>query len=312
MTNAKKPTWYYIGGVFFLFGVIGNLSIDGNKWAILLWASLSILMFIIAYKKNIKYKEEIESQKNKFKEESADLVSKKNLSTTSSLFEQPINNRKIKNKGAIIFVTSAIILIIIFYSYRGSNSSKSTVVIIPKTNIDSIINQVKNDKLFEVKDVYYNEKDSSFNIAFTNKDNVIKDANYSTLYFNNTYHINSFSCFDGIYLYAYKKGKFLKNGDYKEYLTCESKRAARLLDAFKENYCIRDIECTALSGILKKQLNDPNSYESQKIYVEWLKDDKFKVTNEFRAKNAFGALILNKCSAIIDGNGNVYDLKFEN
>ena len=103
----------------------------------------------------------------------------------------------------------------------------------------------------------------------------------------------------------------MNNSDYEVYLTCESKRAAGLLDAFKENYCIRDIECTALSGVLKKQLNDPDSYESQKIYVSWVKEDKFEVTNEFRAKNVFGALVLNKCKAIIDSNGNVYDLKME-
>jgi len=211
----------------------------------------------------------------------------------------------------IIFLVY-LVAIIIYSIFTDSKTTNKADIPNSKVNIDSIVELVKSDKLFEIKDVYYNPKDSSFNIAFTNKENVIKDGNYSTLYFDKTYHLDSFPCFEGVYLYAYKKGKLLKNGDYKEYLTCESKRAGGLLDAFKENYCIRDIECTALSGILKKQLNDPDSYESQKIYVSWVKEDKFKVTNEFRAKNAFGALVLNKCTAIIDSNGNIYDLKMEN
>jgi len=211
-----------------------------------------------------------------------------------------------------IMMILGIVMIIIALIFIDTKSSNKTDNANSKVNIDSIVELVKQDKLFAIKDVYYNAKDSSFNIAFTNKDNVIKDGNYSTLYFDKTYHLDSFPCFEGVYLYAYKKGKLLKNGDYKEYLTCESKKAAGLLDTFKENYCIREIECTALSGILKKQLNDPDSYESQKIYVSWVKEDKFKVTNEFRAKNAFGALVLNKCTAIIDSNGNIYDLKMEN
>ena len=177
-------------------------------------------------------------------------------------------------------------------------------------NIDSIVNLIKSDKLFEIKDVYYNPHDSSLNIAFTNKGGVIKNGEYSPNYFNSAYNLNMINCVDGPYLYEYKKGKSLNNGDYKEYLTCSSKRAAKLMEIFKDNFCVRDIECTALTGFLKKQLNDPDSYKSDKIFVEWLHDDHFLVTNIFRAKNAFGALVLNKCSCEFDINGNGYNFKF--
>ncbi|MBE0651260.1 MAG: hypothetical protein IH595_10515 [Bacteroidales bacterium] len=181
---------------------------------------------------------------------------------------------------------------------------------VSKATIDSIVSLVRHDKLFEIKDVYYNEKDSSFNIAFTNKGNVIKDGNYSPKYFDNTYHLDSFPCFEGIYLFAYQKGKSLKNGDYKNYLTCESKRAYRILQIFKGKYCYGN-KCLPLIDYLKKDMNDPSSYESDRLWITWAYDSSFNVTNTFRAKNAFGAKVLNKCSAVIDIHGNVSDFSLE-
>jgi ribosomal protein L7/L12 len=219
---------------------------------------------------------------------------------------------KISKFGCIvtlIVVLFILFLMGVFNNKKPDQSIASQSKNATKINIDSIIELIKKDPLFEIKDVYYNKSDSTLNIAFTNKDNVITEKNYSTLYFNKTYHIDSLSCFDGVYLFAFKKGRSLKKGDYKEYLLCESKRAGKLIEAFKDNFCVQDIECTALSSAIKKQLNDPDSYESQKIKVEWEEGNKFKVTNEFRAKNAFGAKVLNLCTAIVDIDGNVYDLK---
>lgn len=221
--------------------------------------------------------------------------------------EQLAKRRKINKKIYTFIGIPAIILWIIILIMPSTPKSVPVEV---KINIDSIVNLVKNDKLFEIKEVYYNDKDSSFNIAITNKGNVIVEKDYSTLYFNNTYHIDKFPCFDGVYLYAYKKGKTFQNGDYKEYLMCESKKAGKLIEIFKNNFCVRDIECTAISGFIKKQLNDPDSYKSDKIFVEWLHGDHFLVTNIFRAKNAFGALVLNKCAVEVDAEGNGYSFKF--
>ena len=230
----------------------------------------------------------------------------------TNLTQDQLKARREKNKRILkYFILPVIILWIIILmmpSKSKQNSYNEKIEI--KTNIDSIIGLVKADKLFEIKDVYYNEKDSSFNIAFTNKGNVITDKNYSTLYFNDTYHIDKFPCFDGIILYAYKKGKSLKNGDYGNYLYCESKRAGRLMDIFKEKYCSGERECYALTKFLKEQLNDPGSYESQKIIVDWAGGNRVRVTNTFRAKNGFGGLMLQKCQCDFDIEGNGYDFKF--
>ena len=207
------------------------------------------------------------------------------------------------------FPTLVFFLVLIFYNGENKNS-EAIKNAENKINIDSIVDLVKKDKLFEIKDVYYNPNDSSLNIAFTNKGNVITEKDYSTLYFNNTYHIDKYPCFDGVYLYAYKKEKTFQNAGYKEYLVCDSKRAGKLMEIFKNNFCVRDIECTAISGFIKKQLNDPDSYKSDKILVEWLHGDHFLVTNIFHANNAFGALVLNKCAVEVDVNGNGYSFKF--
>jgi hypothetical protein len=59
MVKTKKPTWYYIGGCFFTFGVIANLiSENGKIWLALIWGILSVFLFYIANKKNKEYKVE--------------------------------------------------------------------------------------------------------------------------------------------------------------------------------------------------------------------------------------------------------------
>lgn len=59
MKKAKKPTWFYIGGLFFLIATFINFgSDDSNKWGGFLWAALSGFMFFMAYKKSKQYKEE--------------------------------------------------------------------------------------------------------------------------------------------------------------------------------------------------------------------------------------------------------------
>ncbi len=83
---------------------------------------------------------------------------------------------------------------------------------------------IKNDSLFNIKDVYYDTISKTLMVAFTNKDNVIKDHDYSTDYFEQTYHISNYDYLDGISLYAYKRRKHLnKSGDYDEPLISNSK-----------------------------------------------------------------------------------------
>lgn len=59
--KLKKPTWYYIGGIFFLLGLIAVIQIQASfkrTLLILIYAILSVLLFFIAYKKNLKYNEQ--------------------------------------------------------------------------------------------------------------------------------------------------------------------------------------------------------------------------------------------------------------
>ena len=204
----------------------------------------------------------------------------------------------------ILFVTISILI------YAPSYSDTNKVTREKIVNIDSLVALIKSDKLFEIKDVYYNPKDSSLNIAFTNKGNVIKEENYSSTYFSGTYNLDQIKYIDGPYLYEYKKGKYFKNGDYNEYLNCSSRRAAKLFDKFKSEYCSIYKECTPLTEYIKKSLNDPGSYESNEISVDWIRGNHFMVTNIFRAKNGFGVLVLQKCTADVDSFGNIYDFKF--
>ncbi len=214
---------------------------------------------------------------------------------------------KTNNKILKYFILPIAILFIIIFIIP---ETPKPVIQEKKVNIDSIVALIKADKLFEIKDVYYNDKDSSINIAFTNKGNVLKDKDYSTVYFNQTYRLNDYSLIDGVTLYAYKKGKTLKNGDYKEYLMSDSKRNGRFVYRFREEFCLGDRECTALTSHLKRQLNDPDSYSSEHITVEYAGNNRVRVTNTYRAKNGFGALTLSECQCDFDMAGNGYNFKF--
>lgn len=177
-----------------------------------------------------------------------------------------------------------------------------------KQTIEELCNKIKKDTLYRIKDVYYNKEDSSLNIAFTNKDNAIKDKSYSTDYFNNTYHIDTMSNIDGVTLYAYKRGNSLKQGDYKTHLTLDSKRASIYKAAFKEKYCSA-YYCWPLKAYIKTLMNDPDSFEEDRLWVEWNNGKTFIVTMTYRGRNGFGGLVLNKASAIVDMSGNVTDFK---
>lgn len=222
---------------------------------------------------------------------------------------------KISKKGVFIIIALIIIIGFIGKTCDNETASKKDISQTPKlakTNIDSIINLVKNDKLFEIKDVYYNKSDSSLNIAFTNKGNIIKEKDYSTLYFDKTYHIDSLSCFDGVYLYAYKSGKSLSKGDYKKPLMYNSRRLGRLTEAFdKEYYSAYRATYKPLYDYLKENLNDPSSLEIVKSWNLGMNEDStFEVKTTFRAKNGFGGLTLQTVNCNIDRKGNVSNVKY--
>ena len=108
-----------------------------------------------------------------------------------------------------------------------------------------VLESMKAELDFEIKEVFYNKKDSSFNVAITNKDNVIREHSYSIDYFNKFYGLNAINEIEGIYLYEYKKGKSFKNEDYKEYLICDSKNLSKRIEKFEKSgyeYDIKSLE----------------------------------------------------------------------
>lgn len=201
-----------------------------------------------------------------------------------------------------------IFLVVMFYKPETQNlqTSKTNNIQTSKTNIDSLVNLVKNCKDFEIKEIEYNKKDSAFRIAITNKDNVIKDRDYSTAYFNNQYHLDKIPEIEGIYLYKYKKGKSFKS----EPLTFESARLAKITDKFDKEYFSSYIKTyKPLYEYLQQTLNDPKSLEFIKTENTGYKDGVFSIEGSFRAKNGFGALMINNVTCNIDIKGNISNVK---
>jgi len=226
-----------------------------------------------------------------------------------------IHNFELNLKIMKILSTLVFSIIVLFFLSCGdsntpSNTSRNLLIkqAIKPFNIDSLCSAIKKDSLYDVRDVYYNKADSSLNIAFTNKDNAVKDGTYSTKYFEDTYRIDTIAMVDGISLFEYKKNKSLAGGNYKKPLEVSSKKAYALTEAFKNKYIIGGY-CEPLKSYLQEHMNDPDSFEEDKVWVEWLGADNFLVTMTYRGKNAFGGLVLNKCSAHINIQGDLSDFK---
>ena len=63
----------------------------------------------------------------------------------------------------------------------------------------------------------------------------------------------------------------------------------------------------SLTEVIKKSMNDPNSYEhAETRYID--KGDHLIVMTEFRGKNAFGGVVKNSVIAKVDLNGNVVEI----
>lgn len=62
-----------------------------------------------------------------------------------------------------------------------------------------------------------------------------------------------------------------------------------------------------LTKLIKKSMNDPDSYEHVET-VYWDKGDHLIVKTTFRGKNAFGGVVKNWIMAKVDLNGNVIEV----
>jgi hypothetical protein len=213
-------------------------------------------------------------------------------------------NKKIIKFGCLpIFILCVLIAIII--NIKEDNKMNSS-----KINMDSIVSLVKKSEDFEIKEVYYDKKDSSFNIAITNKDNVIKEHSFSIEYFNKFYGLNTINEIEGVYLFEYQNGKSLKTKDYKEPLVFESARQAKIIEKFdNEFYDKYSKTYTPLDDYLQKTLKDPSSLEYISMDKTGYTEGVFSIKGSFRAKNSFGSLVINNVTCNIDIKGNVSNVQ---
>lgn len=83
-----------------------------------------------------------------------------------------------------------------------------------------------------------------------------------------------------------------------------AKEAEKLAEAerIKEAFSSWDGHNIILQKYIKRNIDDPESYEHVKTSYIDLGDKKLRVFTQFRAKNRFGALVLNRAEAIVDLN----------
>lgn len=78
-------------------------------------------------------------------------------------------------------------------------------------------------------------------------------------------------------------------------------------ERIEKNFSAWDGSHTGLTQIIKKSMNDPNSYDHEET-VYWDKGDYLLVKTTFRGKNAFGGVVKNSVMAKVDLNGNVIEI----
>lgn len=78
-------------------------------------------------------------------------------------------------------------------------------------------------------------------------------------------------------------------------------------EQIEKNFSAWDGSHRGLTEIVKKSMNDPNSYEHEET-VYWDKGDHLVVKTTFRGKNAFGGVVKNWVMAKVDLNGNVIEV----
>jgi hypothetical protein len=78
-------------------------------------------------------------------------------------------------------------------------------------------------------------------------------------------------------------------------------------DEIEKHFSVWDGSHNELTAYIKKQMNDPGSY--QHVRTQYFdKGDHLVVITEFRGKNAFGALIRNVLAAKVDLKGNILEV----
>lgn len=214
--------------------------------------------------------------------------------TLEQLEQRRKTNKKILKFGCL----PILILFLIIGLLSGNDKQKKDA---KATNMDSLCSKIKKDSLYQVTDVYYNKKDSSLNVAIIYKKNDLVSANG----FYQNHNLNSCENIEGVYLY--RKGTSLSDADKTKSLDYVSVNQAKRIKEFENSAFEYHIK-----SYLEKNVNDPTDLE---ILNKWVlgenSDGTFAVKVTFRAKNAFGALMIHTLNCDMDKDGNGSNIEFD-
>jgi len=181
--------------------------------------------------------------------------------------------------------------ILIIFSFLSCNNNQNTGIIMPTYfNKDSTILAIKKDSLYHVIKVEITQ-DSSINIHLKDPEDAGSDN-----YFNKHYNLLDNGYIKEVAIF--KKNKFLYSSGF---------HTASTIKEFEDNH-VAGGQIYEMTVMIKKNMNDPDSYDHVKTIYNFQVDNTFLVTTEFRGKNAFNATILSSATATMNRNGDI--LKF--
>lgn len=214
----------------------------------------------------------------------------------------------------IAFIMAAVIILIIIRITSSPRPLPVTVStethaqdsILSVQRIDKLVAALKNDTVYEIKEVYYNPMDSSLNIAVTNKNNVIKLHAVTAQYFYKNYQIGSYNQIEGTYIFEYQNGLSFAKGNYKKPLFYDSKNLNAKVEAFKAKYYDDYLKTfRPLYKNLKENIKYPESIEIDNSGCELNENGTFHCKAIFRAKNEAGITEVQTAECDIDNEGTV-------
>lgn len=164
-----------------------------------------------------------------------------------------------------------------------------------KLKLDTIINDIKNDKEIKVTKVDYTT-DSSLKIYLSPEKSEITAAG-----FDNLHQIMDVGIVSEIEVY---KNNIIE--------TSFGNRTQAKVNNFKEKYLSSwDGSCKPVVQYLKEKMNDPESFEHDRTFVTPLSNGNFEIKTVFRGKNAFGGKVLNTCIAEVNSKGEIINFNLE-
>lgn len=154
-------------------------------------------------------------------------------------------------------------------------------------NIDSLLALIRKDTHYQIRNVLFDYKDSSLIL-------IIDGNDASTRYFNTIYHVSAFRSIDGM---------TILNTNNRQ-LDANSKRGIRLIAAFRDKWCSGN-ECRPLTARIQQGLINPGNYKPIRLWLNWLGDSSFAVTDSFQLTETPSRPINKKVQAQIDMQGNI-------